>query len=82
MCDTERLELTLQAERLKGAECLMQALYESLQRGCSSGWVCYRFAELAGLDVRKHPIRCTLTGLVSVNNAIYDAHMFESKDES
>lgn len=74
MTDAERLDVTLEAERLKGAECLMQALFESLTKGYSSGQVCGRFAELAGLSASSDIVRCFLTGVLTVNNALYDVH--------
>lgn len=59
------------AERLKGAEELMTALYESLTTdGYSFGRVCYRLCELAGLDMTTSPVRSTLhyAGGLTVNN--------------
>lgn len=77
MGDLERLDDTLARERLIGAECLMQALYESLTKGYSSGRVCERFAELAAVEMGRHPVRAALAGVVTVNNALFDAHEAE-----
>lgn len=73
MTDVERLDATLKAERLKGAEALIQALFESLTKGYSSGRVMQRFKELADIG-DGHAVGAALAGVLTVNNALYDIH--------
>jgi hypothetical protein len=61
------------AERLKGAEALMTALYESLTTdGYSLGRVCERWRELAGVTGRDVTVRSALqlSGGLTLNNFI------------